>query len=87
MAGYSPRPLRDKLGIKPGTRILFRNEPADYEKLLGPLPDLQMARRLRGSLDFIQAFFDRLAKLQADFPRMKKCLAKEGFDMEAKSKE
>jgi hypothetical protein len=80
MAGYSSRPLRDKLGIKPDTRVLFRNEPANYEELVGPLPaDLRVARQLSRTFDFIQGFFDRLSILSKDFPRMKKCLAKDGM--------
>ncbi|HYC39405.1 MAG TPA: hypothetical protein VEB63_02880 [Chitinophagaceae bacterium] len=34
-AGYSGTPLIQKLGIKPGMRVLTLNAPADYEMLLG----------------------------------------------------
>ena len=33
-AGYSGTPLLEKLGIKPGMRILLMNEPPDYFDLL-----------------------------------------------------
>ncbi|MGZ8549074.1 MAG: hypothetical protein ACXWV2_00370, partial [Chitinophagaceae bacterium] len=33
-AGYSGTPLLNKLGIKPGIKILLLNEPADYFELL-----------------------------------------------------
>ena len=39
MAGYSGTPLAKKLGIKPGTRLLAVNAPADYAALLDPLPE------------------------------------------------
>jgi len=34
-AGYSGKPLIDKLGIKPAMKIMLVNEPADYFDLLG----------------------------------------------------
>jgi hypothetical protein len=33
--GYSGTPLIKKLGIKPGMKILLKNQPDDYQKLLG----------------------------------------------------
>lgn len=39
MAGYSGTPLAAKLGIKPGMAVRAVNAPADYAKLLAPLPD------------------------------------------------
>ena len=38
-AGYSGKPLADKLGLKPGGRLIAFDAPADYEALLAPLPD------------------------------------------------
>ncbi|HEY7636021.1 MAG TPA: hypothetical protein VH763_10775 [Gemmatimonadales bacterium] len=35
-AGYSKRSLADKLGIKPGSRIVALGAPTDYAKLLAP---------------------------------------------------
>jgi hypothetical protein len=34
VAGYSGTPLLQKLGIKPGMKLLLLNEPGDYEALL-----------------------------------------------------
>lgn len=39
MAGYSGTPLLKKLGIKPGYKILFINEPGHYQSLLGTFPE------------------------------------------------
>lgn len=39
MAGYSGTPLQKKLGIKPGARVVFVNQPPSLRKDLGKLPD------------------------------------------------
>lgn len=39
MAGYSHRSLRDKLDIKPGMRLYFKNAPVDVIAVLGDLDD------------------------------------------------
>ena len=39
MAGYSGTPLLQKLGIKPGHRVSAVNAPADFDEILGQLPD------------------------------------------------
>ena len=38
-AGYSGKPLGQKLGIKPGDTVLVIDPPADYAALLAPLPE------------------------------------------------
>jgi hypothetical protein len=38
-AGYSGRPLAQKLGIKPGTTIVLIDAPTGIEETLAPLPD------------------------------------------------
>jgi len=48
MAGYSPKTLADKLGLKAvrkdgqGLKALFISPPADYSDILGPHPKLAM---------------------------------------------
>jgi hypothetical protein len=39
MAGYSGKPLAQKLDIKPGLRVCAVNAPAGYRRLLEPLPE------------------------------------------------
>ncbi len=57
MAGYSKRALIDKLGIKPGMKILILDAPPNYDETLGPLPDgVSVATRMSGTLDFIHFF-------------------------------
>ena len=46
MAGYSGTSLQKKLGIKPGTRALFVNEPASLHNDLGTLPGDVIVREI-----------------------------------------
>ncbi|MFN8449314.1 MAG: hypothetical protein U0521_12210, partial [Anaerolineae bacterium] len=56
-AGYSKRPLADKLGIKAGMRLAILDAPDGYERTLGALPDgVQPFDSLADKLDFIQYF-------------------------------
>jgi hypothetical protein len=78
-AGYSPRALVDKLGIKPGARIALLGAPAGYDTVLGPLPaGVARAKALRGPLDLIQFFTTRASDLQSRFPALKRAMAIDG---------
>ena len=79
-AGYSKTPLIDKLGIKPGQRVKFVNAPANYARLIGPLPDdVKVAGpAARGPLDFIHLFTTRTADLVKRTATLKKQLAMDG---------
>ena len=51
-AGYSGKTLVQKLGIKPGQRLAILNAPADYDELLGKLPDrVTVVREPKGGLN------------------------------------
>jgi hypothetical protein len=79
MAGYSKRSLVDKLGIKPGMRLMLLNPPAGYDQTLGPLPaEVQTAERLEPPLDFIHLFTTERAELAERFPALKAALAHAG---------
>ena len=57
MAGYSPRPLVAKLGIKPGARVALVGAPEGFEAELDPLPPgAQLARRLSKGVDVAVIF-------------------------------
>ncbi len=78
-AGYSKRPLVEKLGIKPGARIAILNAPSGYRRTLGPLPaKVVAAPRLSGPHDFIHFFTTVERDLEAQFPALKNALAKDG---------
>jgi len=57
MAGYSGTPLIKKLGIKAGAKIILINQPANYLKLLGVLPEkTAFSHRIRHGCDFVHLF-------------------------------
>lgn len=79
-AGYSKRSLLDKLGIKPGYRLLILDPPEDYQRTLGPLPaGVTTATEPHGPLDFIHLFTRTRADLEARFPALKAALAPAGM--------
>ncbi|HEY3770870.1 MAG TPA: hypothetical protein VGN44_19510 [Candidatus Angelobacter sp.] len=68
-AGYSGTPLIQKIGIKPGHRIVLRNHPASFLKDLGQFPEgVQSSERLTGKANVVVYFTDRAAELAKDFP-------------------
>ncbi|MFL6314050.1 MAG: DUF3052 domain-containing protein [Terriglobales bacterium] len=80
MAGYSGTPLIQKIGIKPGHRIILRNHPASFIKGLGKLPEgTQTAERVSGNANVVVYFTDRLAELQKDFARLSAALVPDGM--------
>ena len=80
MAGYSKRALIDKLGIKPGQRLIIIDAPGGYDQTLGALPDgIMQAESLRGEFDFIHAFNTSRATFEQQFPQWKAHLAKTGM--------
>ncbi len=71
MAGYSGTPLPRKLGIAPGDRVVFPNEPEDFRTALGELPGgVAVRSRARGPLDVIVAFFTCRAELERSLDRL-----------------
>lgn len=62
MAGYSDKPVVQKLGIKPGfiffgVYIFCGRRPAAYSDLVGPLPvEVTLAARLKAPLDMVHVF-------------------------------
>ena len=68
MAGYSGTPLIQKIGIKPGHRVLLQNPPAGLLKELGPLPTgAQSAESLTGKAGVVLAFAETRAELAKNF--------------------
>ena len=57
MAGYSGKPVVQKLGIQPGFCIFIEGAPAAYGDIVGPLPaDVTVAKRLKAPLDMVHLF-------------------------------
>jgi len=79
MAGYSRTPLVNKLGIKPGSNIVFVNAPSDYAKELD-LPADVSANSLSGKpLDFAQLFVKSEKELTKKFSHYAKRLNPSGM--------
>jgi hypothetical protein len=79
-AGYSKRTLAQKLGIKPGTRVVALEAPPTYPSLLGTLPGgATLHSRLPSSSGFIHRFARRREELAADFPRLARALTDDGM--------
>ena len=69
-----------KIGIKPGHRIILRSNPPSFVKLMGTLPDgVAISNRLSGKANVIVYFTDRLARLEKDFPRVAATLVPDGM--------
>ena len=70
MAGYSGTPLAKKLGIRPRLRIKVKNAPANYLRLLGPLPDdVQISSQLRSGIDLWHLFTRSRSELARELRR------------------
>ena len=68
-AGYSGKPLAQKLGLKEGFRVKTRNAPADYEALLGTSPEgVIISSRLRAPVDICHVFVTRKSELNTWLP-------------------
>jgi hypothetical protein len=73
MAGYSNTPLGQKLGIKPGSRVIVAGAPAGFSAALGKLPEgsvLSDASTSRGSFDVAVLFTNSLRDLVKRFARV-----------------
>jgi hypothetical protein len=78
-AGYSKRPLAEKLGIRPDQRVAILNPPEGYERTLGPLPDgVQRAASARGPLHLIQFFTVDRKELEKRVPVLARALRDDG---------
>ncbi|MCA9964883.1 MAG: hypothetical protein KC423_11585 [Anaerolineales bacterium] len=80
MAGYSSRPLWQKLGLKAGQTAVCLNSPPDYRQMLGELPPrITFSDTLPPVADFIHLFTVSLVELEAVLPQLKATLAKDGM--------
>src|SRR5436190_18457659 len=73
MAGYSATPLEQKLGIKPGHRVLLLNAPDGFA-LEGVAP----IRSLRGKADVILSFHTERRELERRLPALRGALVPNG---------
>ena len=79
MAGYSGRPVVEKLGIKPGYRVLVINAPARYREILRPLPHgVSVLSRPANNVDLIHLFVSRRAEIEKELPRQRRIMPDSG---------
>lgn len=79
-AGYSGTPLAKKLGIQPGVIVVALGAPADYPELLDPFPEgVAIVGQLPVTASFIHFFTTERAALEAELPRLKVALERDGM--------
>jgi hypothetical protein len=80
MAGYSGTPLPQKLGIKPGHRLLLAGAPEGFlDETLAPLPDgVTVLRSARPPVDVAVAFATTFDELRKRFAAAEAALAPNG---------
>jgi hypothetical protein len=81
VAGYSGTPLPQKLGIKPGHRVLLANAPKDFKRTLGKLPAkarLHTPGDSEDPADVILLFVMNVAELHWEFAPLKERLVSNG---------
>ena len=79
MAGYSGKPLTQKLGIQPGFCIFVDGAPAAFGGIVGKLPDdVMIAARLKASLDMVHVFATQAEGLAGKLCRYRAAVAPDG---------
>ena len=80
MAGYSRKPLVEKLGIKAGASVAIVNAPKGYDRILGKLPS-RVTRKASavGPLDFVQFFTKEKREVERRFAALARALAPGGM--------
>jgi hypothetical protein len=80
MAGYSGKPLVQKLGIQPGFCIFIEGAPAAYGNMVGKLPaDVTVATRLKAPLDMVHVFATEMAGLAGKLRGYRAAIAPAGM--------
>ena len=79
MAGYSGKPLAEKLGIKPGMRVVALNAPRGYRALLGKLPVGARVGESATPRAFVHWFVRDRRTLEAQFAALARDLAPAGM--------
>lgn len=80
MAGYSGKPLSQKLGLKPGFCIFVDGAPKDYRKLVGAWPNgATLVTKASGKLDAIHMFAIEAKGLAARLSKYRDAIAPDGM--------
>ncbi|MDH2345078.1 DUF3052 domain-containing protein [Bradyrhizobium sp. SSUT77] len=80
MAGYSGKPLVQKLGIKPGFCIFVDGLSVAYADVVGELPDdVRIANTARAPLDMVHVFATEAKGLAAGLRFYRKAITPDGM--------
>jgi len=72
MAGYSKTPLAQKLGIKAGTKVAALSPPADYRKLLAPIPaGVSFVEKATRGAHFVHLFVTARRTMEMELKRLR----------------
>ena len=74
MAGYSGKPLAQKLGIVAGSAVAAVGAPANYRELLGLLPNGIRFCAVSAQPQLIHYFCTERARLAKDLPALRKTM-------------
>jgi len=77
-AGYSGKPVWQKLGIAPATRVLVRHAPSDYAKLVGLRETELTFASPRGGFDLVHIFATSAKTLAQELASLEKRLPAQG---------
>lgn len=79
MAGYSGKPLAQKLGIAAGERVVALHAPSTYAALLEGLPEgVTIANRMTSNASFVHLFVTRRAELEKALGKLRDSLDQAG---------
>ena len=80
MGEHSNKPLYQKLGIKPGFRMLIKNAPVEYPHFFEELPEkLNFLKRRSKDLDFIHLFVKSKQELENNYLPLYQAIKKDGI--------
>jgi hypothetical protein len=79
MAGYSGKPLPQKLGIKPGMTVVTINAPTNYRRLLDTIPQgVTFSDRLKPGSSFVHVFIKKRSELETRLSALREKMADTG---------
>ena len=80
MAGYSGKPLAEKLGIKAGQTVALLNAPMGYAAMIGPvLKQVQMVDPPKGPVQFVHVFVMTAVEARKQIKESRMLVADDGM--------
>ena len=80
MAGYSGKPLAEKLGFKPGQKLGLLNAPMGYAAMIGPaLKEVQIVDPPKHPLNLLHVFVMTNVELRKQIKKARTLIAEDGM--------